>query len=153
MLSTIGTARKRIFISLLIVTPTGFLFKLYSGPAQGWFNNYGAGVMYTIFWCLVCLFFWPRKEMITKIAVGVFLVTCSLEILQLRHTWVLEQIRSTFLGAVLIGTTFTWWDFPHYLLGCTIGCLLMHRLLNVNLSILQTCFSLTSKRTDGGNSS
>jgi hypothetical protein len=125
MLSRLVNARKRILISLLIVTPTGFLFKLYCGPAQGWFRNYGAGVLYEIFWCLFFFYFWPRKEMITRIAVGVFLVTCFLEILQLWHPWFLEQIRSSFFGSALIGTTFVWWDFPHYALGCCIGWLWM----------------------------
>jgi hypothetical protein len=125
MLSTLHIRRKRVLISLLVVTPTGFLFKLYSGPAQGWFNDYGAGVLYEIFWCLLFFYFWPRKEAITKIAVSVFSATAFLEILQLWHPWILEQIRSTFLGSALVGTTFVWWDFPHYVLGCTIGWLWM----------------------------
>lgn len=125
MLSTLHIRRKRILISLLVVTPTAFLFKLYSGPAQGWFNDYGAGVLYEIFWCLLFFYFWPRKEAITKIAVSVFSATALLEVLQLWHPWILEQIRSTFLGSALVGTTFVWWDFPHYVLGCTIGWLWM----------------------------
>ena len=126
MISRLVNVRRRILISLLIVTPTGFLFKLYFGPAQGWFRNYGAGVLYEIFWCLVFFYFWPRKEMITRIAVGVFLATCILEILQLWHPWFLEQIRSTFFGSALIGTTFVWWDFPYYALGSSLGWLWMH---------------------------
>ena len=125
MLSRLVSARKKILISLLIVTPMGFLFKLYCGPAQGWFRNYGAGVLYEIFWCLLFFYFWPRKEMITRIAVGVLLVTCFLEILQLWHPWFLEQIHSSFFGSALIGSTFVWWDFPHYALGCYIGWLWM----------------------------
>ena len=45
--------RKYVLLSLLLVTPTGFLFKFYSGPLQWWFNDYGAGVLYVIFWILV----------------------------------------------------------------------------------------------------
>jgi hypothetical protein len=117
--------RKWILIALLIVTPAGFLFKFYSGPGHRWFNDYGAGVMYEIFWCMVIFFFCPRKKAAAKIAVGVFLVTSFLEILQLWHPWFLQQARSTFLGASLLGTTFVWWDFPHYVLGCVIGWLWM----------------------------
>ena len=129
MVSRQYRTRKSISLSLLVVIPAGFLLKLYSGPAQSWFNNYGAGVIYTIFWCLVAFFFWPRKEMITRIAVGVFLGTSFLEVLQLWHPSFLEQIRSTFLGRALIGTTFVWWDLPHYAAGCTIAWLWMHRIL------------------------
>jgi hypothetical protein len=113
--------RGRILLSLLVVTPLGFLSKLYAGPAQGWFNNYAAGVLYEVFWCLVLFLFWPRRESAMKIAVGVLATTSALEVLQLWHPWLLEQIRSTFLGRALLGTTFAWWDFPHYVLGCALG--------------------------------
>jgi hypothetical protein len=117
----------------------GFFFKLYTGPlytgpAQSWLNNYGAGVLYEIFWCLVFFFVWPRKESISRIAVGVLAGTCFLEVLQLWHPWILEEIRSTFLGSALVGTSFSWWDFPHYLFGCTIGWLWMHRLLKTSMA-------------------
>ena len=127
--STICAIRVGVLISLLVVVPGGFLAKLYSGPAQSWFNNYGAGVLYEVFWCLVFLFLWPRKEAITRIVVGVLLVTCLLEVLQLWHPRILEQVRATFLGRTLIGTTFTWWDFPHYVLGCAIGWLWLRSLV------------------------
>lgn len=125
--------KRSIVVALAFITPLGFFAKLYPGPGRYWFNNYGAGVLYEIFWCLILLFFWPKRENITKIAASVFTATVFLEALQLWHPWVLERVRSTFLGAALIGTTFSWWDFPHYLLGCTIGWLLMHRLLKPKL--------------------
>jgi len=113
----------RIYIGffLLLVAPTGFLFKFYSGPAQWWFNNYGAGALYEIFWILVIFFIFPKRELINKISISVFIVTCALEFLQLWHPMFLKKIRSYFLGSALIGTTFTWWDFPHYAIGCLIG--------------------------------
>jgi hypothetical protein len=120
--------RRWIFAALFVVTPVGFLFKWYSGPAYHWFNNYGAAVMYEIFWCVVIFLFYPRKEATTKIAVGVLIVTSLLETLQLWQPWFLEQVRSTFLGRALLGTTFVWWDFPHYVLGCLIGWLLVRGL-------------------------
>jgi len=115
--------RKYIVLALLVVTPAGFLFKFYSGPAQWWFSNYGAGLLYEVFWILVAFFFWPKKELVNRIPLWVFVVTCTLEALQLWHPWFLEKIRSYFLGRALIGTSFTWWDFPHYVIGCLIGWL------------------------------
>ncbi|CCQ63282.1 hypothetical protein CWATWH0401_1935 [Crocosphaera watsonii WH 0401] len=32
-------------------------------------------------------------------------------------------IRSHILGKLLLGTTFSWWDFPHYIIGCLLGWL------------------------------
>ena len=90
-----------------------------------WFHDYGAGVMYEVFWCLVAFFFYSRKQCIMKIVLGVLAITCFLEVLQLWRPWFLQQVRSTFLGKALLGTTFAWWDFPHYVLGCLIGWLWM----------------------------
>jgi hypothetical protein len=120
--------RKWILLSLCVVTPTGFLFKNYSGPAAWWFNNYGAGVFYEVFWCLVVFFFLRSEKHTTHISVSVFVVTCLLETLQLWQPPFLQHLRSTFLGAALLGTTFVWWDFPHYLLGCLLGWLWMRAL-------------------------
>ena len=117
--------RIRIILSLCLVVPLGFWFKLYDGPGAWWFNNYGAGVVYEIFWCLVMFLLWPKKRNVIRIAVAVFFLTCALEVLQLWHPGFLQGIRDTFLGAAMIGTTFTWWDFPHYALGCLIGWLWM----------------------------
>jgi phosphotransferase system glucose/maltose/N-acetylglucosamine-specific IIC component len=133
MSAYVSSVRKTILILLTVVTPVGFLFKFYSGPAQYWFNNYGAGVLYEIFWCLVIFVVWPQKEMITRIVVGVFSVTCFLEFLQLWHPWYLEKVRSTFLGKAVIGTTFVWWDFPHYVLGCAAAWLFMRWMARASL--------------------
>ena len=120
--------RRYIIFSLLFVTPLGFLFKLYPGPGRWWFNDYGAGVLYEIFWILVVFFLFPTKKSANRIPFWVFTITSAIEILQLYHPWLLEKIRSYFLGRALIGTTFTWWDFPHYVIGCVIGWLVIKRM-------------------------
>ncbi len=117
--------RKYVVIILLIVTPLGFVFKFYAGPGKWWFNNYGAGVLYEVFWILVVFLFAARKQYVKKIPVWVFVVTCALEVLQLWNPWVLQEIRSYFLGKVLIGTSFVWLDFPHYAMGCILGWMLI----------------------------
>lgn len=115
--------RKKLIAYLLLVTASGFLFKFYPGPGRQWFNEYGAGLLYEIFWILVIFSLLPNKDLVNRIPLGVFIATAILEILQLWHPLILEQIRSNFLGEALIGTTFTWWDFPHYAAGCIIGWL------------------------------
>ena len=111
----------RLILSLLIVTPLGFAFKFYPGPGNEWFNNYGAGILYEIFWILLAFLFIPSKRSANIIPVCVFVITCILEFLQLWHPHTLQVIRSSFLGSALIGTTFAWWDYPHYVLGSLIG--------------------------------
>jgi hypothetical protein len=117
--------RRWILLSLCVITPLGFWFKVYDGPGRWWFYYYGGGVAYEIFWCLVVFFFWPKRKNAARIALCVFVITCALETLQLWHPALLQQIRSTFLGKALLGTTFVWWDFPHYALGSFVGWLWM----------------------------
>jgi hypothetical protein len=117
--------RKYCVFSLLVVTPVGFGFKLYKGSAQWWFNNYGAGLLYEIFWILIVFFILPKERLVRKIPVWVFITTCVLEILQLWNPFILQAIRSSFIGRAFIGTTFAWWDFAHYAIGCFLGWLLI----------------------------
>ncbi len=114
--------RFKIAFSLLILVPIGFASKFYNGPGGWWFNNYAGGMLYEIFWCLIVVFIWPRFSGL-KIALWVLGVTSFLECLQLVHPPFLEAIRSTFIGRTMIGTSFAWWDFPYYVVGCFLGWL------------------------------
>ena len=116
-----SSTQTSVILSLLVVTPLGFAFKFYSGPGNPWFNNSGAGLLYEVFWILFAFLFLPSKRYAAMIPVYVFLITSVLEFLQLWHPPFLEVIRSSFWGRALIGTTFVWWDFPHYALGCLMG--------------------------------
>jgi len=112
--------RIRVALSLLFIIPLGFASKFYRGPDAWWFNDYAGGMLYEIFWCLVLTFVWPRASDF-KIAFWVLGITSFLEFLQLWHPYFLEIIRSTFIGRTLIGTSFTWLDFPYYVIGCSLG--------------------------------
>lgn len=114
--------RGKIIASLILIIPLGFASKLYKGPGSWWFNDYAGGMLYEIFWCLVAAFIWPRASGL-RIALWVLGVTSFLEFLQLWRPYFLEIVRSTFIGRTLIGISFTWWDFPYYVIGCCIGWL------------------------------
>ena len=115
-----GPLRKWTLVSLILIIPTGFYSKFYRGPAAAWVNDSLGGVFYEIFWCLLILLFLPRvKPWIIALCVSV--VTCILEFMQLWHPPFLEILRSNFMGRTLLGTTFTWTDFPYYFLGSGIG--------------------------------
>ncbi|AKG20398.1 ribosomal maturation YjgA family protein [Calothrix sp. 336/3] len=117
-----------IAISLLFVTILGFALKYYNGFAQEWFNNSGAAIFYEIFWCLFAFCFFRSQRAIITIPIWVFIATALIEFLQLWHLPLLQQFRATFIGKTLLGTTFTWWDFPHYLIGCILGWLWLRML-------------------------
>lgn len=120
-----------IILSLLIVVVMGFFFKYYTGLAHQWFNNYGAAVFYEIFWCLFAFWFFRSTTAIKLIPVWVLMITCILELLQLWHPPLLEEIRATLIGKWLLGSTFSWWDFPHYVLGCVLGWLWLQQLQRI----------------------
>ena len=84
----------RTFIALIAVAAFGLVAKLYPGPGRRWVNNWGpASVAYLVFFMLAAFLVVPRRELATRIAVGVLLVTCGLEFLQLWHPTWLEAIQ------------------------------------------------------------
>jgi hypothetical protein len=122
--------RWRTLALLSIIVFAGFAFKYYPGPGHSWFNLYGAGVLYEVFWCLVAFCFFPRSQNMPIIAAAVFVCTCVLETAQLWHHPLLEEIRRFRIGVWLIGDGFDWWDFPHYAAGCALGWAILRTLQN-----------------------
>ncbi len=114
--------RQRTLLSIFFITPIGFASKFYQGPGATWVNDSLGGMFYVIFWCLVALLFFPKSAP-WKIATIVLIITCLLEFLQLWHPAFLEFLRSYFLGATVLGTSFVWSDFLYYFLGSGIGWL------------------------------
>ena len=115
-------ARYRALAALVVVTALTFALKFYPGPGRWWVNNWGpASIGYELFFMLAAFLIWPRREAVTPIAVVVCLATCALEFLQLWQPQLLQSLRATFLGKALLGTSFSWWDFPAYFVGCLCG--------------------------------
>ena len=112
------------FTCLFIIVPVGFYTKIYSGIGNEWVNNKLGGVFYEIFWCLVVFIFLPKKASF-KIAFWVFILTSILEFVQLLDNNLLEFIRSNFIGRTIIGISFSWSDFPYYLLGSFLGFMIL----------------------------
>ncbi len=112
--------RWRLAAALPVVTAAGLAAKLYRGPGADWLNDSLAGLLYVVFWCLAAAIVFPRASA-GRIALVVLAVTCGLEVLQLwRPPW-LQEVRATFLGAALLGTTFVVWDSVYYVIGAGIG--------------------------------
>ncbi len=122
--------RIRVILSLLFIIPLGFATKFYCGPDAWWFNDYAGGMLYEIFWCLMLALVWPRTSEF-RIALLVLGITSLLEFLQLWHPYFLEVVRSTFIGRSLIGISFTWLDFPYYVIGCSLGVIWTKRLKKI----------------------
>jgi hypothetical protein len=106
-----------ILISLIALIPIGLASKFYKGPFDVWLNNSVGGIFYEMFWVLLVVLINPILSP-GWVAFWVFIVTSSLEFAQLWKPEFLEVIRATLLGRLLLGTTFSWWDFPYYIIGC-----------------------------------
>ena len=118
----------KIAILLLIIIPLGLFSKAYGGIGQTWVNDYSGDILYEIFWCLCFFWFFPSKKAVVAIPIGVFLVTSVIEVSQLFFHRVPIFLRETIIWKLLLGSTFVWWDFPHYALGCFLGWLLLDRI-------------------------
>jgi len=111
-------------VLLIILVPIGFYSKLYSGIGHEIVNNKLGGVFYEIFWCLAFLIILPKVKPY-KIALWVLIITSILEFVQLLNNELLAIIRSNFIGQTIIGNSFSWADFPYYILGSGIGWLII----------------------------
>jgi hypothetical protein len=114
-----------LLIIIIVLIPLGILSKSYQGWGSSWVNNFSGDVLYEMFWCLLIFLVFPYRDEIGKICWSVFFITCALEFLQLRQDPILVSIRSLAIGRLLLGTTFSWWDFPHYFLGCWLSWLFL----------------------------
>lgn len=113
-----------ILMCLIIVIPIGWFSKFYSGPFDGWINDSVSSIFYEMFWVWLVVLIWPHLSPIS-VGVGVFLVTSILEFLQLWNPPILAMMRSHIIGKLLLGTTFDWWDFLYYAIGCILAALVL----------------------------
>jgi len=116
------TFRRLLLQLLAVVIFLGVASKFYAGPAQIWVRWQAGGILYVMSWMLLALLIWPMVSL-RFVATTVLACTCLLEVLQLWHPAALDGIRSSFIGHALIGSTFSWWDFPNYVLGAVLGVL------------------------------
>ena len=112
--------RRRLLLILAVLVPLGFATKFYRGPAEAWVQNNVGGVFYVLFWCLVVLALRPQFSP-WAVGAAVLSITSALEFLQLWQSPLLQGVRSTFLGHALIGSYFSWLDFPYYAAGALLS--------------------------------
>jgi hypothetical protein len=112
--------RMALLISIAIVLPLGYLVRFSQGPAPEWFNDAFGSIAYEFFWLFLVLLLFPKASPFW-VAIGVFLVTCAIEFLQLCQLQPLPALRANFVGRLVLGNTFNWPDFPAYFVGCALG--------------------------------
>ncbi len=116
------TYRLAVLSSMLVIVPVGYWVRFAQEPGPPWVHDALGSVAYEVFWVLLLVFSWPRVSP-RWAAIAVCLATCGLEFLQLWQHPVLQAMRATVVGRLVLGNTFTWTDFPAYVIGSTIGWL------------------------------
>jgi len=91
-----------------------------SSVVEAW----GGGVLYVMFWIFLNLFIFSNKFKEEKIIFFVISVVILIEFSQLIKFQVLDNLRNTKIGYILLGTTFSWYDVPPYLIGALISYLI-----------------------------
>lgn len=100
----------------------------YRQMLPDWWAANAGGVPYVVFWATFCFALWPRRSNVNRIVLWVLFVTCLLELGQLWNPAPLSAIRSTRIGAALIGSSFHWNDFPPYFIGALVSWLMLRRI-------------------------
>lgn len=119
--------RLRLLLAMGVAVPLGYSVRFATGITPEWFNNAVGNIAYESFWIFLVLAIWPKLRP-PAVAIAVCLATCALEFLQLSQDPLLIAARRTIVGRLILGTTFTWVDFPTYFLGSAIGGWLALRL-------------------------
>jgi len=97
-----------------------------------WWKQNGGGIPYVVFWVLFWFMLFPYRRCVLPICVFATSFTCLLEFFQLWQPAWLMQVRATKFGAALLGSGFTWDDFPPYFLGGFFGYVILFFVTQAN---------------------
>ena len=111
------------WLTLLLIL--GIYTKHYSGPFSTLVNLNLGGLFYVTFGVLLFSIVFPKLSYLFH-ALAALVITSILEILQLWHPPLLETIRANVIGRTILGNSFSWRDFPWYLVGSILGYFLLY---------------------------
>lgn len=129
--------RCALLAGIVLIIPLGYFVRFSKELHAPLLQDIGGSLAYQILMMLGLAFLFPRLPLV-KCAVGVFVFSCAVEVLQLWQAHFILAVRATWPGRVILGTTFNWWDFPPYALGCVLGWFV--------LSALRRRFTSTLRR-------
>ena len=114
----------KTLVLIVLIAALGFLAKLIPNGGAIWISNHLAGLFYVTELSLI-LFLFFYEHFIFLLVLVAFLLTSLVEFTQYWHPDFLEPMRSSFIGHTIIGSTFSWLDFPWYVGGAILGWLLL----------------------------
>jgi len=111
-------------VLILVVAALGVLSKILPSSPESWVSNHLAGAFYVVELTLILYLIFP-DHLSAVLVLAAFLLTSLVEFLQNWHPDFLEPVRASFVGHTILGSTFSWLDFPWYVAGAFIGWLLL----------------------------
>ncbi|MFP4220509.1 MAG: DUF2809 domain-containing protein [Phormidium sp.] len=123
----ISRYRRYLAIAMVVSIALGIGSRVYTVPFAAWLQNPAGAIFYELFWMVLVAYIIPELAA-GAIAIIIFVLTSLLELLQLYQHPILEAIRQTVVGRLLIGSSFDPWDFLHYCIGCMIGWVILRQL-------------------------
>lgn len=119
--------RCALLAGMVCIVPLGYFVRFSKGLNAPLFQDIGGSLAYQILLMFGAAFLFPRLSLM-KCAIGVFAFSCAVEFLQLWQAPFILEIRATWPGRVILGSTFVWADFPPYALGCMLGWMVIRQL-------------------------
>ena len=119
--------RIALLVGMVCIIPLGYFVRFSKGLNAPLLQDIGGSLAYQILLMFGIAFLFPRLSL-AKCALGVFAFSCAVEFLQLWQAPFILEIRATWPGRVILGTTFNGWDFPPYALGCFLGWIVLREL-------------------------
>jgi hypothetical protein len=124
-----STYRSILLAGAVALVPIGLVVRFVELPGLAWLSDVGGSLLYQICLILALGALRPRwtfsPQGLGRIALAVLLFSVAVEFLQLWHPPLLEAVRATLLGRLILGNTFLWGDFPPYFIGCGLGWALL----------------------------
>jgi len=122
----VSSFRFQHLLALIAVIVIGMWLR-FSAPFPPWLRDATGAAPYVVCWALVFAICSGRSRP-WAYSNWAFLLTVALEFAQLwRPPWLLA-VRKTYAGRLMLGTTFSWWDFPAYFAGLLLSVILLKSL-------------------------
>ena len=109
-------------LSILVLIPLG----MYSHRISCLPNETGDALWAMVLFCF-CRMIWVKKNLISVALISI-IISFLIEFSQMLTWRWLVSLRHTYLGALIIGGRFDWWDLLAYTIGILLICWLFKRL-------------------------
>ena len=114
--------RIALLVGIVLIIPLGYSIRFSTSLGMPLLQDIVGSLAYQLLLMFLIAFFYPRASL-AKIAVWVCVASSVGELLQLWQPPLLQAIRATWIGRIVLGNTFTLSDFPPYAVGSFLGWL------------------------------